>query len=170
MHWLSMTVQLVGTVVTGIGLLYAYGRATRLRAQLRGWWDRVRRKPINATVNATLPGMQMSMYGDVHMPFALDENATTEEKFAQIQGYVRELRAMFGPINAAIARLEKEIEQAKEHADAVAARALTDAKNELQRFDTRLNEVQAVDLRIAAVGAFITAAGCVLSYFSGLRY
>jgi hypothetical protein len=34
----------------------------------------------------------------------------------------------FGPVDSAIKQLEKAIEQAKEHADSVAAQALTDAK------------------------------------------
>ena len=42
---------------------------------------------------------------------------------------------MFGPVNSAIERLDKAIEQAKEHADTAAAQALTDAKVELQRLD-----------------------------------
>lgn len=114
-------------------------------------------------------GGGVSMAGDVHIAFTLDENATTDEKFAQIQGYVREPRAMFGPINAAIKRIDDAIEQAKQHADAVAAQALTDAKAEVKRLAAQLNEVQAVDLRIAALGAFIMADGYVLGYFSCFR-
>ncbi|ATA28059.1 hypothetical protein MLM_1379 [Mycobacterium lepraemurium] len=76
---------------------------------------------------------------------------------------------MFGPINAAIKRIDDAIEQAKQHADAVAAQALTDAKAEVKRLAAQLNEVQAVDLRIAALGAFIMADGYVLGYFSCFR-
>lgn len=91
--------------------------------------------------------------------------AGTDEKFAKLESYVRELRSMFGQVNSAITRLDKAIEQAKQHADTAAAYALTDARKELKRFGDRLNELQAVDLRIAAAGAFIMAAGYVLSYF-----
>ncbi|WP_236723391.1 hypothetical protein, partial [Mycobacterium avium] len=156
--------------VTGVGLLYAYGRATGVAARLRGWWRRLLHKSINASIDASLMGAGVSMSGDVHIAFTLDENATTDEKFAQIQSYVRELRAMFGPINAAINRIDKAIEEAKKHADTVAAQALTDAKAEVQRLGARLNEVQAVDLRIAAAGAFIMAAGYLLSYIGCFRY
>jgi hypothetical protein len=76
----------------------------------------------------------------------------------------------FGPVDSAIKQLEKAIEQAKEHADSVAAQALTDAKVELERFDAQLRQLQAVDLRWAAAGAFIMAAGYVLSYFSCFRF
>ncbi|OBH12087.1 hypothetical protein A5695_17820 [Mycobacterium sp. E1747] len=110
------------------------------------------------------------MSGDVHIAFTLDENATTDEKLAQVQGYLRELRAMFGPINAAINRIDKAIEEAKKHANTVAAQALADAKAEVQRFGARLNELQAVDLRYAAGGAFVMGVGYALSYFSSFRY
>lgn len=170
MHWLSGTVQLVGTIVTGVGLLYAYGRATGLAGRLRGWWRRLLHKPINVTINAPIMGVEVSMSADAHIPFTLDENATTDEKFAQIQKHVRELRAMFAPINTAINRIDKAIDEAKKHADTAAAQALTEAKAEVERFGARLNEVQAVDLRVAAVGAFVMAVGYVLSYFSGFRY
>lgn len=170
MHWLSTTVQLLGTIVTCYGLFYAYGRARRLPARLREWWDHVRHGPHNATVATATMGVRASMSADAHIAFTLDENATADEKFAQVQKYLQELRALFGPINAAINRIDKEIKQAKEHADTVAAQALTDAKAELQRFDARLNQVQSVDLRIAAGGAFVMAVGYVLSYFSCFRY
>jgi hypothetical protein len=171
MHYLSTAVRLLGTLVTGYGLFYAYGRATRLPARLREWWDRVRHSPRNITIHAA--PMHISLVAgapDVHIGFTLDADATTDEKLAQVQGYVRELRAMFGPINAAINRIDNAIEEARRHADTAAAQALTDARVELQRFRERLNELQAVDLRIAAVGAFIMAAGYALSYFSCFRY
>jgi len=171
MHWLSTTIQLVGTVVTGYGLLYAYGRAKRLPARLIAWFRRILHRPRNIVIGA-LPTIIKVDTGtaDVNIEFKLDENATTEQQFAQLQTYVRELRGMFVPINAAIDRLDKAVEQAREHADTVAAQALTDAKTELQRFRDELNEIQAVDLRIAAVGAFIMAAGYLLSYFGSFRF
>jgi hypothetical protein len=102
---------------------------------------------------------------DAHVHFKLDENATTDEKRAHLESYVREPCIMFGPVNSAIARLDKAIAQAKDHANTASAQALTDAKVELKSLDDRLNELQAVDLRVAAAGAFIMAAGYVLNYF-----
>jgi len=171
MHYLSTTVQLVGTLLTGSGLFYAYARATRLPARLCEWWARVRHKPRNITIDAAPVLINVGMLGaDVHVAFKLDENATVDEKFAQLEGYVRELRGMFRSVNSAIERLDKAIDQAKEHADTAAAQALTDAKVKLQRFGNRLDELQAVDLRVAAAGAFVMAAGYVLSYFGCFRF
>jgi hypothetical protein len=170
-HYLSTAVQLVGTLVTGYGLLYAYGRATRLPARLREWWDRVRHRRRDATVN--VPAMLSTaamLDADAHRPFTLDEDATPDEKFAETQKYVRELRNMFAPVNFAIDRIDKAIEQARKHADTAAAQALTDARVELQRLRDELNQLQAVDLRIAAAGAFVMALGYALSYFSYFRY
>jgi hypothetical protein len=171
-HYVSTTVELVGTLVTGYGLLYAYGRATRLPTRLREWWNhRVRRKPRNTILSPASALISLGTFApDVFIEFKLDENATADAKFAQLERHVRELRAMFGLANAAIQRLDKAIEQAKKHAETVAAQALDDAKVELRRFDEQLKELQAVDLRIAAAGAFIMAAGYVLSYFGCLRF
>jgi len=107
---------------------------------------------------------------DAFIAFQLDENATPEEKFAQLEKYVRELRGMFGPVNSAIARLDKAIQAAREHADATAAQALLEAKAELERFDQELKQLRAVDLHWAAAGAFVMAVGYALSYFSCFRY
>ena len=66
--------------------------------------------------------------------------------------------------------LEKAIEQAKKHAETVAEQALNDAKVELRRFDEELKKLQAVDLSVAAAGAFIMSAGYALSYFGCFRF
>jgi hypothetical protein len=171
-RWLSTTVELVGTLVTGFGLFYAYGRAVRLPGQVRELWNRIRHGPrvITGGVAVTLGSPGMLATGDVHTPFTMDENWPDDLKFAAIQAYVRELRIMFGPLNAAVERLDNAIEQAKEHADTVAAQALTDAEVELKRFDAELKQLQSVDLRWAAIGAFIMAVGYVLSYFACFRF
>jgi hypothetical protein len=110
MHWLSTTVQLIGTVVTAFGLFYSYGRATRLPARLREWWERVRRKPRNITIAPPPALIRVELLApDVYTGFKLGEDATTDEKFAQLESYVQELCAMFGPTNAAIVRLGKAI-------------------------------------------------------------
>jgi hypothetical protein len=167
----STTVQWVGGLVTGYGLLYAYGRATRLPTRLREWLARIRHKPRNLTMDVAPAFIGVGTLGaDVYELFTLDQNATADAKFAELERYVRELRAMFGPVNRAIQQLDKAIEQAKKHAEAVAAQALNDAKVELGRLDEKLKDLQAVDLSIAAAGAFIMAAGYVLSYFGCLRF
>jgi uncharacterized membrane protein YccC len=166
MHYLSTSVQLAGTLVTGYGLLYAYGRAKSLPARIREWWARIRRRPPrNVSIGAHL-SVEAQLSAEAHRPFTFDQNATTDEKLAQLETYVRKLRIMFdNPVKAEIARLDRAIDQAKEHANAAAEQSLTAAKVELQRFGDRLNELQAVDLSVAAAGAFIMAAGYVLSYF-----
>jgi hypothetical protein len=107
---------------------------------------------------------------DVYTGFKLGENATADEKFAQLESYVQELRAMFGPPTAAIVRLGKAIEEAKKHADSVAAQALAEAKAALKQFDDELKALHAVDLRIAGVGAVVMAVGYVLSYVTCFRF
>lgn len=166
MRFVSTTVQLVGTLVTAYGLLYAYGRASRLPARIKGWWARIRRQRRDITIEVqTIPSSAGAFPPDVRVEFNLDASATTDEKLAELERYVRELRCMFTEVNFAISRLEKAIQEAKQHADAAAAQALADAKAELKRFGEQLNDLQAVDLRIAAAGAFIMAVGYVVSYF-----
>ena len=78
-HWLSATVELVGTLLTGFGLLYAYGRATRLPARLRELWERIRHGPRNITISAAPLLISVGMLGaDVHVAFKLDENGTED--------------------------------------------------------------------------------------------
>jgi hypothetical protein len=101
---------------------------------------------------------------------ALRQQEQTYRTAGRPLDYVRELRVMFGSANSAIERLDKAIEHTRDHADAAAAQALADAKIELQRFDQRLKQLQAVDLHWAAGGAFIMAVGYALSYFSCFRY
>jgi hypothetical protein len=165
-HYLSTSVQLLGTAVTGYGLLYAYGRAKGLPAQIRQWWARIRRKPRNIAIDAQPMKIRVEMgVPDVYIEFKLDQDAEVGDQLAQLEDYVRELRKMFGQVSAAIARLDKAIERAKTHADDAAAEALADAKAELKRFGDRLDHLQATDLRLAAAGAFIMALGYALSFF-----
>jgi hypothetical protein len=171
MHSLSTTVQLIGTVVTAFGLFYAYGRATRLPARLREWWERVRHKPRNITIAPASALISVGLLApDVYTGFKLGENATTDEKFARLESYVQDLRAMFGPPNAAIIRLGKAIEEVKKHADSAVAQALAEAKAALKQFDDELKALHAVDLRIAGGGAVIMAVGYALSYVSWFRF
>jgi hypothetical protein len=52
--WWATTVQLVGTLVTGFGLLYAYTRATgfwtRHWPRVKMWWARLWGKPFDQTI------------------------------------------------------------------------------------------------------------------------
>lgn len=170
-RWLSTTVELVGTLVTGFGLIYAYGRATRLPSRLRELWDRLRHGPRIVSGGAAVNiGVGTLASADVHKRFTLDSNASDDEKFAAIEAYLREIRLMFAPINGAIERLDRAVKEAKEHANIVAAQALTDAKAEIERFDKELRQLQSVDLRYAAFGAFIMAVGYMLSYFACFRF
>ena len=59
----------------------------------------------------------------------------------EVAAVTDQLPRMFGPVNSAIALLDKAIEEVREHADTAAAQALTDAKAEPNRFGDRLNEL-----------------------------
>ncbi len=160
-------VELVGTLVTAYGLLYAYGRAKGLREQLRDWWARIRREPRHATVHAPAAFASTgTLTADAYAKFQLGETLPIPEQLAQLENYVCELRGMFGLVNSNIARLDRAIEQSNAHADTVAAQALTDAKREIDRFGDRLDELQAVDLSVASIGVLITAVGVFLSFWA----
>ena len=159
-------VELVGTLVTAYGLLYAYGRAKGLREQLRDWWARIRREPRHATVHAPAAFASTgTLTADAYVKFQLDETLPIPEQLAQLENYVCELRGMFGPVNSNVARLDRAIEQANA-ADTVAGQALTDAKREIDRFGDRLDELQAVDLSVASIGVLITAVGVFLNFWA----
>jgi hypothetical protein len=161
------TVELIGALVTAYGLLFAYGRARGLPNRIRAWWAKIRGERQRVVI-APAPfgaGAEMGI-PDVHVGFHLDAELSTPEQLAQLESYVRELRTMFGPVNSDIARLDRAIDQTRDHADTAAAQALTDAKTEITRFGDRLDELQAVDLRIAALGVVISAVGILLGYWA----
>jgi len=71
---------------------------------------------------------------DVRVEFRLDRTRSTQLQLAQLETYVRELRAMFTPLNFDINRLDRAVAQAKAHASGAASQALVDTRAEIKRF------------------------------------
>jgi hypothetical protein len=173
MRYAATVVELLGTLVTAYGLAVAFGRTTgllgRLRGRLRAFWLRITRQRHDIDIRphgigSTLAGGIPTV--EVHHPFQLDENTSVQLQLRQLANCVRELRQMFPPIITRIAELDAAIEHTKVRADTAAARALAEAKAEIDRFGKQLDQLQAADLTIAVVGVLITAVGIVLSFWA----
>ena len=160
-------IELVGTLVTAYGLLYAYGRTQGWAAQIGDWWAKIRGiSPRKHTGAAFGSAGTLSVTAVGYEPLTLDAKLPLPEQLAQVENHVNKLGLRFGPLQADIARLDRAIEQAKVHGDTVATQVLADAKREIQRFGDRLDELQAIDLTWAVRGVLITALGVFLSFWA----
>jgi hypothetical protein len=168
-------VQLFGAVVTLVGLAHAYTRA-RFGLGLWQWiWSKLRRRGPHQTIAPTgIPSAATFGFGslsaDGYAPFALDTTKPIDDQLAQLATYVRELRALFSPIGQQIVRLDRDIADVRQHAETVAAQALTDAKSDadkrLEDIDAEQTRAEVLDLRIAIVGLGITVVGLALALWA----
>jgi len=172
MQVLSNVVQLIGAIVTWVGLWHAYTRA-RYGLGLLPWIvSKLRRRGPDQTIAATgIASAEAFGFGtlsaDAYAPFALDMTKSVEDQLAQLATYVRELRALFPQIGQEIIRLDRDIADARQHAETIASQALSDAKGHvhklLQDRDAEQTQAEVLDLRIAIWGLAITVMGVLLA-------
>lgn len=170
MQTVANAVQLLGAVVTFLGLSHAYTRSkygtglwTWIKTKLR------RRGPdqvISATGIASGEGFGFAGVAIGYAPFALDTALPVEGQLEQLAKHVRELRAMFGPIERDVRRLDSVVNDTRAYADSAAAQALTDAKAHQERAEAGQTEAAVLDLRVAISGTLIMVVGYVLAFFA----
>ncbi len=160
-------VQLGGTIVTAVGLAIAYGRAKKIPDQIRAWWHRIRNRGRH-THEIQVPGIPSS--GGVGTPyvyseFQLDHGKEVPDQLIQLEVYVRELRSLFVSVNDSLKQLGEDIERVDGNSESRAAQVLSEAKAEIRQFGDRLDELQAVDLKVAIGGVVITAIGIAIAIY-----
>lgn len=170
--WWSTTMQLVGTLVTGFGLLYAWARATRFWSRT---WPRIERLlarlfewPQHQVVRPG--GAAMGLFGwepSVFVGLGLDRTLTVEDQLTQIERYINtNLAQEFKSVSVSLGRLRRELEQAKAQSEQAIAEAEAKAQKAIRDLESRLDATQALDLSWAIGGLFVTAAGTFLSYWA----
>jgi hypothetical protein len=171
--WWANTVQLVGTLVTGFGLLYAWARATEFWGHnwphVKRLWGQLWGKPVHHHVYATdalaiLAGFEADAWVGLGQ---LDRSSPVEEQLAQIERYINtQLPQQVQGLSQRIGDVRRELEEAQSRSEEAVKQARVDAQDAIDKLAARLDATQALDLTWAIVGLFITAGGILLSYWA----
>lgn len=168
----ARAVELVGALVTAIGLSYAYGRAKYGERFLVEFWDavvdRMMRRPRAATVHVSAAiGATGTFSADAYAVFQLDKTAPTEAQLNQLADFCRSTQTELAKVRQQLAQHDRDISGARTHATEVAAQAHADAVAHLNGFESRLNNASSLDLRWAILGLLINSFGVALGFWGG---
>lgn len=165
MQAVANVVQLIGALVTFVGLAHAYTRSAYGMGLGRWIMSKLRRSDVQLTGEGLLVGMGGTGTAsvDVYAPFSLDTGQPVEDQLAHLAEYVRELRAMFPLIGQQFIQLQRDVADARAHAESVAGQALADAKKHLDDFKADQTRTDVLDLRVAIFGLFISFVGTALA-------
>jgi hypothetical protein len=170
--WWANTVQLIGALVTGFGLLYAWARATRFWGRswprIRGAWNRLWGRPVQANVyaNAT-SAILIGGEADVWLGLGKLDGLPVEEQLARIDRYINtQLPPQVIGLSQRIRDVRRELKEAQSRSEEAVKQARADAQHAINQLAARLDATQALDLTWAIVGLFITAGGLVLAYWA----
>jgi len=171
--WWATSMQLVGTLVTGFGLLYAWVRATgvwsrhwpRIKMWL-AWW--LFGKPFDqslypAGIDATLKGGRPYPW----VRLGLDRTKPIKHQLEHIVQYINtELRRALKGIDTEIGRLRDQLEEMRIDSEVAEQQFRAHMQAQIDELAARLDRTQILDLSWAIGGLFITAIGIFLSYWS----
>lgn len=169
------TIQILGTVITAIGLAVAYVRASQF--QRRRWqptMDRLRRiyyavrgggPAISGAMAPSFQPMTASAGREGPAPFITLRNASAEERIAALEAIVNRLIGDDLPsIIGRIAEVKEEVAGVRSLAKSQAANALTEARKSIASVVSNVDRTQTLDLRWAILGLLITAGGMALGW------
>lgn len=173
--WWATTVQLIGTLLTFGGLLYAWERARRFWTPL--WklriWPQIRRlivKPFHQTMLISGPARSTAK---AHAPYVLRGMArikptdSVEEQLRKIQEYIEtDLPQWFDAAFDQISMVSSNLRQAKTESRTAVLEAETKARKAIRDLEKRLDSAQSLDLSVAIVGLFVTAIGVFMGYWA----
>lgn len=159
--------QLVGALVTFLGLWHAYTRSKYGLGLLPWLASKFRHRTVemsgSTVVEATGEGTAIV---DAYPGFVLDTTLPIEGQLAQLADYVRELRLLFPSIGQKFSQVDRDIADARAHAESVAAQALGEMRREHQQIAADQDRTTVLDLRIAIVGLAISFVGTVLAFWA----
>ncbi|MFT8180665.1 hypothetical protein ACLXNF_24080 [Mycobacteroides chelonae] len=158
-------IQLVGTIITAWGLAIAYGRAKKIPDQIRAWWHRKRSHPGRGH-EIFVPGIDRT--GGVGIPdtlggFQLDRDKEVPDQLIQLEAYAHRLASSLRSIHLTVVQHGEDIEKVEKNSESRVRQALSEAKAEIKQFGDHLDELQAVDLKVAILGVAITVIGIGLA-------
>ncbi len=169
--WWSTTVQLVGTLLTFSGLLYAWERSRRFWSHRV--WPRIRRLIVKPFTQTILVGGPARSTAKAYAPYVLRGMAriqptdSVEEQLRKINEYIETdlpqwLDAAFDQIKT----VSRDLRQARTESKTAALEAEDRARRAIRDLERRLDSTQATDLRVAIVGLLITAIGVFIGYWA----
>jgi hypothetical protein len=171
----AATIQIVGTMITALGLTVAYARATRFRE--RAWQptiDRLRRisyalfagRPvITGTMGAALQPPTSSAGREGPAPFVRLRNASTEDRIKALEANIDRLIGEDLPsIIERVNDVKADVVAARSLAKSEAENALAKAREAIRDIASNVDRTQTLDLRWAILGLLITAGGMVLGW------
>lgn len=168
--WWSITVQLVGTLLTFGGLLYAWERARRFWS--RSIWPRIQRllvKPFPQAIRVE-GNSSKAAFGDMHVlrgMAPLDRTLPVEEQLRRVEEYIKtDLPQWFNAVFDNIGKVSRELQAAKTDSHTATLAAEAKARKAIRDLEKRLDSTQALDLSVAIVGLFVTAIGVFLGYWA----
>lgn len=168
----ARAVELVGALVTAVGLSYAYGRARHGERFLAEFWraavDRIMRRPRAATVHVSgAIGATGTFSADAYAVFQLDRTAPREDQLDQLADFCRSTQTELATVRQQLTQHDRDISGARAHATEAAAQAHADAVAHLNGFESRLNSTASLDLRWAILGLIINSCGVALGFWAG---
>jgi hypothetical protein len=168
----SITTQLVGSLLTLFGLLFAYLRASHrgdtVREQLRALGLRlIGRREIE--VHSAQASGTMNIRGYAYGEVDLQDwpELPVQEQIDKMADYIRNhVMGNFRQVFDRLEKLKSDVEQAHTAAADKSAEAYNKAKAELDQLRRELEQRQVLDLRWAIFGIYIATIGVALSYLA----
>jgi hypothetical protein len=171
LQWWSTTLQFGGALIASLGLGWSYLRASgiweRRWPSIRAWLWRIFRIDSGPQVVGAM-GAGMGVFGFHAMgrvTYNLDHTRSVEEQIAQLEGFInRVIVQEITPIREDIVKLKDSVKEARTLAESKAREVLIKTRAEIAALALRLDRTQALDIRWAIVGLFISAIGTSLQY------
>ena len=170
------TVQLFGTVLTFVGLFYAYARASDLRNRMKSRlvraWRVLRRWVSGRGIDHTIDANSVISAATVGRPVvwvSLELRRTTsiQDQLDAVETYLNGfITGRIIGAQKAINRLSDELASARTATEASARETLEHIRSEIVGLEKTLNQKQVLDLRLAIAGLVVTGVGIVLNYFA----
>ena len=183
LQFLAISLQIVGTVVTGFGLGDAYSRAkyevglvsrlrrstTKIGTRLGHWWAKVLGKSVDVRKGSATGGFtfkQGTVRGAAPPLFVLNNDLLVDGRLEQLADKIREHDTMFRAIASYTGRLEATNSELRTFVTQSDAKVLDESKGEVRALRSMLASEQMRDLVLALCGLTITFVGTLLSYFA----
>lgn len=173
----ATSLQFSGAIVAVGGLMWAYARATRFRDEK---WPQIRevlltiafglgRKPSESTgtMNTTLTPMGVNLRLQTFAPIVTIREASLENRLKALEDRLKQLLDKeLPPILKDVRKLKDQVAEARLLAESEAEKALSAARVEIDALAAKLDRTQTLDIRVAALGLFISAIGTFLQYWT----
>lgn len=175
MREFANAVQLIGALVTMLGLSHAYTRAKYGLGLWRWTLSKLRRRGPDQTV--TMNGIpsaeafgQFTISNRADASFELDRTQAVEQQLFQLEIHMRNLYKLYPELSRGISELKTAIDCLPDYVQAQVSMATADTKRHVDKrlhdWDAEQTQAEVLDLRIAILGLAITVLGQILGFLA----